>query len=108
MAFHAIERLEVIIEFVVAFLDFLFKQINVVDLLVRDFNHVKVLKTIVVAVDVVSVRTLANVQHAHVLTIDVEHGGVASLPVQVYMTAHGALDDEVAEVQIAEVVTAIA
>ena len=55
------------------------------------------------------VRTLSNVEHTHILTIDVEHGGMACLPVEILdVCCHGALDDEVAEVQVAEVVAAIA
>ena len=75
MALLAIEGLEGVIECgIFATFKFLDKLVNATYLLVRDFYHVDVLKTIVVAVDIVFVRTLTDVQHAHVFTIDVEYG----------------------------------
>ena len=75
MALLAIEGLEGVIECgIFATFKFLDKLVNATYLLVRDFYHVDVLKTIVVAVDIVFVRTLTNVQHTHIFTIDVEYG----------------------------------
>ena len=62
MALLAIESLEGIIECgVFAPFEFLDKQILTIFLFVRDFHHVDVLKTIVVAVDIILVRTLTDV-----------------------------------------------
>ena len=73
-----------------------------------DFHHVDVLKTIVVAEDVFSIGALTDVEHTHVLAIDVEHGRATSLPVEVNVLAHGALNDGIAEVEVAKVVTTVA
>ena len=75
MALLAIEGLEGVIEGgVFATFKFLDKLVNATYLLVRDFHHVDVLQIVVVAVDVVLVRTLTDVQHTHVFTVDVENG----------------------------------
>ena len=73
-----------------------------------DFHHVDVLKTIVVAEDVFCIGALTDVEHTHVLAIDVEHGRATSLPVEVDVLAHGALNDGIAEVEVAKVVTTVA
>ena len=72
-----------------------------------DFYHVDILKTIVVAVDVVGIRAFTDVEHTHVFTIDIEYGSAASLPVEIGMSSHGALDDGIAEVEVAKVVTTV-
>ena len=109
MTFLTVEVLEFVIEFVVAFLQLLNEQVIVVNIFfVSKLNLVNILKTVVVTVDIVFVRTLADVEHAHVFAVDVEHGRVACLPVEVHMACHRALYDEVAEVKVAEVVTAVA
>ena len=109
VALLAIEGLESVIEIDGAFLQFLFKLVYIINFLVADFNHVEIFQTTIVAVDVIFVRTLTDVQHAHVLAIDVKYGGMASLPVETLdVRCHRALDDEVAEVQVAEVVTTVA
>ena len=109
MTFLAVEVLEFVIEFVVAFLQLLNEQVIVVNIFfVSKLNLVNILKTVVVTVDIVFVGTLADVEHAHIFAVDVEHGRVACLPVEVYMACHRALYDEVAEVEVAEVVTAVA
>ena len=109
VALLAIEGLESVIEIDGAFLQFLFKLVYIINFLVADFNHVEIFQTTIVAVDVIFVRTLTDVQHAHVLAIDVKYGGMASLPVETLdVCCHCALDDEVAEIQIAEVVTTVA
>ena len=60
--------------------------------------HVNVLQSVVVGVDVVFVGALADVEHAFVLTVDVDDGGAPGLPVEVDVLGHGALDDGVAHV----------
>ena len=108
MALLAIESLEGLVEVGCTFLELLFEHILIINLLVRDFNDVDVLKTVVVAVDIVLVGTLTDVQHAHILAVDVEHGCVSCLPVKVCVAGHRALDDEVAEIQVGEIVAAVA
>ena len=71
-------------------------------------KHVDILQAVVVGVDVVFVRTLADVQHALILPVDVYDGGTPGLPVQVDVLCHRALDDGVAHVQVVKVVTGIA
>ena len=107
MAFLTVEALEFIIENIITFLQFLNKQIYATLLFMSDFHHVDVLESVVVAVDVVLVRALADVEHTHILTVDVEHGRVTCLPVKVNVAAHRALDNEVAEVEVAEIVATV-
>ena len=109
VALLAVEGLEVVVEVAGAGLQLLDEVVDAVHLLVRNLHHVDVLQAVVVAVDVVVVGALADVEHAHVLAVDVDHGGVAGLPVEVgEVGGHGALDDGVAEVEVAEVVAAVA
>ena len=109
----AVEALKAVIECCVfASLEFLDKQVcgHIVHfyLFMANLNHIDILKAIVVAIDVVLVRALADVEHAHILTVDVEHSRMTGLPVNVGILSHRTLDNEVAEVQFAEVVTTVA
>ena len=108
MAFLAVEFLESLVKDIVAFLQLLDEQILIVLLFMGNLNLVNILKTVVVAIDIVFVRALTDIQHTHVLAVDIEHSRVASLPVEVYVRSHRTLDNKVAEVKIAEVITAIA
>ena len=73
MSLFAVEILESIVEIIATFLQLLDEHILAVLLLMRDLNHVEVLKTVVIAVDIVFVGTLADIQHTHILTVDVEN-----------------------------------
>ena len=108
MVLLAVEGLEGIVELIAAFLQLLDKQILIILLLMRDLNHVEVLQTIVITVDIILVGTLADVEHAHICAVDVEHSCMTSLPVEIDVASHGALDNQIAEVHVAEIVTAIA
>ena len=108
MAFLAVEFLESLVKDIVAFLQFLDEQILIVLPFMGNLNLVNILKTVVVAIDIVFVRALTDIQHTHVLAVDIEHSRVASLPVEVYVRSHRTLDNKVAEVKVAEVITAIA
>ena len=108
MALLAVERFEGFVEIIGTFLQLLDEIVTIAVFLMGNLNEVNVLQTVVVAVDVILVGALTDIQHTHILTIDIEHGRVAGLPVEVGMAGHGALDDSIAEVEVAEVVTTVA
>ena len=74
MSLLTIEFLEGLIEDIVAFLQLLDEQVLVSLFLMRDLNLVHILKTVVVTVDIVLVGTLTDVEHTHILAVDVENG----------------------------------
>ena len=74
MTLLTVEILEGLIEDIVAFLQLLDEQVLVSLFLMRDLNLVHILKTVVVTVDIVFVGTLTDVEHTHILAVDVENG----------------------------------
>ena len=76
--------------------------------LVPVLYHVDILQFVIVVVDVVLVRTLADVQHARILSVDVDNGRTPCLPVQIDVAGHRTLDDSVAHKEVVEVVACIA
>ena len=107
MTLLAVEILESLVEFVITLLQLLDEHILVVLLFMSNLNLVNILKTVVVTVDIVLVGTLADVEHTHILTVDIENGGMTSLPIEINIRSHGALDNKITEVHVAEVITAI-
>ena len=97
MAVFGVELLEAVVVVPVALFQF-----------IPVFKHVDVFQSVVVGVHVVFVGALPDVEHSHVFTVQIDHGGPPCLPVEVNMLGHGALDDGIAHVEIVEVVAGVA
>ena len=97
VSFFRVESLEPVVVLPVAFL-----QVPPV------LYQVDVFEAVVVGIDIMLVGSLADVEHAVVLTVDIDDGGLPGLPVEVGMGGHRALDDGITHIEVVEVVAGIA
>ena len=70
-------------------------------------HHVNVLQLLVVSPDVILVAALSDIEYAPVGPVDIDDGGLPSLPVKVNMTGHRPLYNRVAHVEIVEVIARV-
>ena len=108
VARRAIELLEFVVSVPSSSFQLLSHRVDIIDFFMHDFNHVDIFQTIIVGIDVVVVRALANVEHALVGSVEIDDGGFPSLPVDVGILSHHALDDSITHIETIEVVTGIA
>ena len=92
----SIESLELVPVFIATFLQ-----------LIPVLDHVNIFQSAVVGIDVILITTFTDIEHTHVLAVDIDDGRTPSLPIKVHMLRHGTLDNGITHIQIVEIVTRI-
>ena len=75
--------------------------------LIPVLDHVNIFQSAVVGIDVILITAFSDIEHSLVFAVDIDDGGTPSLPVEVHMLRHGALDNRITHIQIVEIVTRI-
>ena len=72
------------------------------------FNQIHIFQSVVVGIDVIFVATFSDVLNTFIDAIDIDDDWTPGLPVKICMRSHRALGNDVAHIEIVEVVAGIA
>ena len=72
------------------------------------FNQIHIFKSVVVGIDVIFVATFSDVLNTFIDAVDIDNDWTPGLPVKICMRGHRALGNDVAHIEIVEVVAGIA